>query len=214
MTKQALADTIADSPGRDDYRAGPATWRAPAEFTGMGMACGLLRDHMPMSPTCATKDELSVNPFRAHDADRPPGRKNMPHLHRTGLATFMAAALVAGPAVALDEVTFGTNWLAQAEHGGFYQAVVDGTYEEFGLDVTIRPGGPQAGNRNLLIAGRIDFYMGGNMIEPFNAVKEGIPTIVVAAIFQKDPQVLLAHPDQGIETFRGSWRAGHAVHLQ
>jgi NitT/TauT family transport system substrate-binding protein len=57
------------------------------------------------------------------------------------------------------------------------------------------------GNRNLLIAGQLDFYMGGNLIEPFNAVKEGIPTIVVAAIFQKEPQVLLAHPDQGVEEF-------------
>ena len=44
------------------------------------------------------------------------------------------------PAMALDKVTFGTNWKAQAEHGGFYQAVADGTYEKYGLDVTIRPG--------------------------------------------------------------------------
>lgn len=125
----------------------------------------------------------------------------MVRFHQTGLAAFIAASLATGPAAALDSVTFGTNWLAQAEHGGFYQALADGTYEEYGLDVTIRPGGPQAGNRNLLIAGRIDFYMGGNLLEPFNAVKEGIPTIVVAGIFQKDPQVLLAHPDQGVERF-------------
>ena len=82
-----------------------------------------------------------------------------------------------GPALALDEVTFGTNWLAQAEHGGFYQAVADGTYEKYGLKVTIRQGGPQAANRALLIAGQIQFYMGGNMLEPFDAVKQGIPTI-------------------------------------
>lgn len=114
-------------------------------------------------------------------------------------------AMLAMPAQAqddgLDAVTFGTNWLAQAEHGGYYQALADGTYERFGLDVTIRQGGPQAANRALLVAGQIDFYMGGNMLEPFSAVAEGIPTVVVAAIFQKEPQVLLAHPDQGIEAF-------------
>ena len=100
-----------------------------------------------------------------------------------------------------DAVRFGTNWVAQAEHGGYYQAVVDGTYARYNLDVTIVPGGPQANNRMLLPVGRIDFYMGGNMIQAFDAVKEGIPTIVVGAIFQKEPQVLLAHPGQGYAKF-------------
>lgn len=97
-------------------------------------------------------------------------------------------------ALALDEVSYGTNWLAQAEHGGFYQAVADGTYEKYGLKVTIVPGGPQAANDALLISGKIDFYMGGTL-KGFDYVKEGIPLINVASIFQKDPQVLLAHPD-------------------
>lgn len=109
----------------------------------------------------------------------------------------------AGAAVAQDTpvpVTFGTNWLAQAEHGGYYQALADGTYELYGLDVTIRQGGPQAANRQLLIAGQIDFYMGGTL-GSFDAVKQGVPLITVAAIFQKDPQMLMAHPDQGVDTF-------------
>ncbi len=106
-----------------------------------------------------------------------------------------AGALSAPPAEAADKVTFGTNWVAQAEHGGFYQAVVDGTYAKYGLDVRILPGGPQANNRLLLPVGKIDFYMGANMLQAFDSVKEGIPTTVVAAIFQKDPQVLIAHPD-------------------
>lgn len=120
--------------------------------------------------------------------------------------SFVAALSLAGvtlaamPAYALDEVTYGTNWLAQAEHGGFYQAVADGTYEKYGLKVTVVQGGPQAANRSLLIAGKVDFYMGSPLGE-MDAVKEGIPLIDVAAIFQKDPQVLLAHPDQGIDTF-------------
>ena len=80
-----------------------------------------------------------------------------------GLAA--AVSLSSARAQALDKVTFGTNWVAEAEHGGFYQAVADGTYEKYGLDVTIVPGGPQANNRMLLPAGKIDFYMGGNMLQ-------------------------------------------------
>ena len=93
-------------------------------------------------------------------------------------------------------VAFGTNWLAQAEHGGFYQSVADGTYAECGLDVTIVPGGPQVNNRALLLAGRIDFHMGGDLLQAFNAAKEGIPVVNIAAIFQKHPQVIVAHPGE------------------
>jgi len=99
-----------------------------------------------------------------------------------------------GQAQALDEVTFATNWKAQAEHGGYYQAVADGTYERFGLKVNIMPGGPQANNRLLMIAGRIEFHMGGNMLQAFDAVKNNLPVVVVGAIFQKEPQVILTHP--------------------
>ena len=111
-----------------------------------------------------------------------------------------AAIAAAEPANALDKVTYGTNWLAQAEHGGFYQAVADGTYKKYGLDVTIVQGGPNAANSALLISGKIDFYMGGPQQE-IDAVKQGIPVVDVAAIFQKDPQVLIAHPDAGVEKF-------------
>ena len=115
-----------------------------------------------------------------------------------------AAAVLLGalaPAHALDTVRFGTNWLAQAEHGGFYQALADGTYERYGLDVEIVQGGPQGANRALLIAGRVDFYMAGNMIQPLLAIPEGIPIVEVAAIFQKDPAAFLTHPDAPVETF-------------
>ena len=101
----------------------------------------------------------------------------------------------------LDKVTFATNWVAQAEHGGFYQAVADGTYRKHGLDVTILPGGPNVNHRLQLLAGRIEFYMSANSLQAFDAVERNIPTLAIAAIFQKDPQVLLAHPDQGIEKF-------------
>ena len=106
-----------------------------------------------------------------------------------------ALALVAGAGavVAQDKVTFATNWLAQAEHGGYYQAVADGTYAKYGLEVTIAQGGPQSPGRPMLVAGQVQFYMGG-ATGAINSVKEGIPTITLAAIFQKDPQILMSHP--------------------
>lgn len=116
------------------------------------------------------------------------------------LAVAFAGTALAAPVLAQDQVSFGTNWLAQAEHGGYYQAVADGTYEEYGLDVTIRQGGPQGANRSLLVGGQIQFYMGG-MTTAIDAVKEEIPTLTLASIFQKDPQILMAHPDSGMESF-------------
>jgi NitT/TauT family transport system substrate-binding protein len=113
------------------------------------------------------------------------------------------AAAVSAPlgAQTLDKVSFGTNWVAEAEHGGHYQALIDGTYRKYGLDVTIVPGGPNVNNRILLPVGKLDFFMSANTLQGFDAVEQNIPTVAVASMFQKEPQVLLAHPDQGIETF-------------
>jgi NitT/TauT family transport system substrate-binding protein len=116
-------------------------------------------------------------------------------------AALSAALMAPGAARADDKVTFATNWKAQAAHGGFYQAVADGTYKKYGLDVTIQQGGPSANNRPLLPAGKIDFLMTGNLLHSFDNVKNKVPTVVVAAMFQKDPQALLAHPGQGYEKF-------------
>src|SRR5258708_32262207 len=109
--------------------------------------------------------------------------------------------LAVAQAQALDKVSFGTNWVAEAEHGGHYQALVDGTYRRFGLDVTIVPGGPNVNNRILLPVGKLDFFMAANTLQSFDAVEQNIPTLAVAAMFQKEPQVLMAHPDQGIDRF-------------
>jgi NitT/TauT family transport system substrate-binding protein len=98
----------------------------------------------------------------------------------------------------LDKVSFGTNWVAEAEHGGFFQAAADGTYRKYGLDVTIVPGGPNDNNRMLLIAGKIDFFMAANTLMSFDAVANKVPVVSVAAIFQKDPQVFLTHPESKV----------------
>ena len=105
------------------------------------------------------------------------------------------------PAQALDKITFATNWRAQAEHGGFYQAVADGTYARYGLEVRILPGGPQINARLLLAAGRVDFAMGSNLIQTFDAVKQKIPVVDVASLFQIDPVILMSHPGQGYDRF-------------
>lgn len=116
---------------------------------------------------------------------------------RNWVAALAAAAglLAAFPAAALDKVIFGTNWKAQAEHGGYYQALVDGTYERYGLDVTVRQGGPNVSHPQLLAAGKIDFNMGGNMFAAFNYLTNKVPMVTVAAAFQKDPQIIMVHPD-------------------
>jgi NitT/TauT family transport system substrate-binding protein len=117
-------------------------------------------------------------------------------------ASLLTALFAAAPARAqdgkLDKVSFGTNWVAEAEHGGFFQAVADGTYKKYGLDVTIVPGGPNDNNRMLLIAGKIDFFMAANTLMSFDAVAHDVPVVTVAAMFQKDPQVFLTHPEAKI----------------
>lgn len=108
----------------------------------------------------------------------------------------MAAAVMGASstlAFALDKVTLGTNWLAQGGHGGFYQALADGTYEKYGLDVEIKMGGPQVNNRPMLSAGRLDFLLAGSLLMPFDDVRNGVPTIAVAAFYQKNPESLIAH---------------------
>ena len=110
-------------------------------------------------------------------------------------AAVLASLLAATPAQALDKVRFGTNWVAEGEHGGFYQALADGTYKKYGLEVEIVPGGPNVNNRILLPVGKLDFFMSANSLQSFDAVAQNIPTVAVAASFQKDPQVLIAHPD-------------------
>jgi NitT/TauT family transport system substrate-binding protein len=119
------------------------------------------------------------------------------------LFTLVAAG---GTARAAERVVFGTDWRAQAEHGGFYQALAKGLYKAAGLDVVIRQGGPQINHAQLLAAGRVDFSLSSNSFIALNFAQQGIPMVAVAAIFQKDPAVLIAHAGQGndsLEALRG-----------
>ena len=100
----------------------------------------------------------------------------------------------AAQAEALPKVVFLTNWFAQAEHGGFYQAVAEGTYRKHGLDVEVKMGGPQVNVVQLLLAGQADLVMGYDL-QTIKLVEQGLPVVTVGATFQKDPAVLIAHPD-------------------
>src|SRR6201985_1829775 len=124
----------------------------------------------------------------------------LPRALTAGLVALVMSMSPGRAQTALDKVSFDTNWVAEAEHGGFFQAVADGTYKAYGLDVTIVPGGPNDNNRILLIAGKLDFFMAANTLMSFDAVANNVPLITVAAIFQKDPQVLLTHPETKITT--------------
>src|SRR5437764_1124615 len=121
--------------------------------------------------------------------------------HRTG-RIFAAIVLLGGVlgwfgAASAETVNFGTDWKAEAEHGGFYQAIATGIYKRYGLEVNLRPGGPQVNHAQLLAAGVLDFNIASNSFMPLNFVQQKVPMVAVAAIFQKDPSVLIAHPGEG-----------------
>lgn len=107
-------------------------------------------------------------------------------------AVLLPLASTAQADAGLTKVTFGTNWFAEAEHGGFYQAVATGIYKKYGLDVTIKMGGPQVNGMQLLVSGVTDFYMGYDL-QTIKSVGEGLPVTTVAASFQKDPQAIITH---------------------
>ena len=115
------------------------------------------------------------------------------------LAPLLMALLAGAPARAADRVTFGLDWKAEAEYGGYYQALATGLYAKRGLEVTIQEGGPQINHMQLLMAGRLDFNLGGGRAIEF--AEQKLPFLAVAAIFQRDLAVLLTHPGQGNDSF-------------
>jgi NitT/TauT family transport system substrate-binding protein len=110
------------------------------------------------------------------------------------LVAALSLFAAAGLAHAQDKVTFLTSWYAQAEHGGYYQAVANGIYKKHGLDVTVKMGGPQVNGVQLLAAGQADLLMGKDF-QVLNSIQSGIPITTVAAVFQFEPQGMVTHPD-------------------
>jgi NitT/TauT family transport system substrate-binding protein len=122
--------------------------------------------------------------------------------HSVRIATALAACvLLAPPARAADSVTFGLDWVAEPEYGGYYQALATGIYKKYGLDVSIVEGGPQVNNAELLVAGKLTFDITSNSFLALNFVQQDIPFVAVMAGFQKDPDILMAHPGVGTDNF-------------
>jgi NitT/TauT family transport system substrate-binding protein len=123
---------------------------------------------------------------------------------RRVLAASLLALGAAGSVQAQEQFTYMTNWYAQAEHGGFYQAVATGIYKKLGLDVTIKMGGPQVNIMQIMAAGQTECVMGSSDLQMMQIRESGVPVVTVAAIFQKDPQVLIAHEDvKSFEQMKG-----------
>lgn len=131
-------------------------------------------------------------------------------IHRRGVLAGVGAAALSACSQGSGEartdaegrirLRFATDWRAQGEHGGFYQALASGGYAKRGLNVQIVQGGPGVNVPQLLASGQVELGMGSNSFIPLNLVAEGAPVKAVAAFFQKDPQVLLAHPDPALKT--------------
>jgi NitT/TauT family transport system substrate-binding protein len=115
------------------------------------------------------------------------------NLKRIGIAMIAILASSVCAAQPLQRIVFSTDWLAQAEHGGFYQAVAEGTYRKYGLDVQIRMGGPQINGLQLLAAGQLDVAM-ADALQVLSAIEQDVPIVAIAATFQKNPTVIISHP--------------------
>lgn len=120
------------------------------------------------------------------------------------IAGAAAAVLAATSAQADEKFTYMTNWYAQAEHGGFYQAIAEGTYKKYGLDVTVKMGGPQVNIVQLMAAGQADCIMGSSDVQQMQVREGGVPLVTVAAFMQKEPTVLITHDDvKKVEELKG-----------
>jgi len=108
-------------------------------------------------------------------------------------AVALVALSLAAASYAQEKLTFSTDWLAQSEHGGFYQAQAEGLYKKYGLDVELKSGGPQVNGLQLLAAGQLDIVM-ADALQVLSAVEQRIPVTAIAATFQKNPAVIIAHP--------------------
>ncbi|MGB8366050.1 MAG: ABC transporter substrate-binding protein [Rhizomicrobium sp.] len=117
-----------------------------------------------------------------------------------GAAALCLLAMGRAQAANPTHITFVTDWKAQAEHGGYYEALAQGLYKARGLDVKILEGGPSVNVPQLLAGGAADFGIGSNGFIPLNMLREGASIKAVMAIFQKDPQVLIAHPRRDVKS--------------
>lgn len=128
-----------------------------------------------------------------------------------GVALGLGAALLPRASLAAERLVFMTDWVPQAEHGGFYQALATGLYKKRGLDVALRPGGVGMDPQKLLVAGAVDAAMGSTGFFTLNLVEVGAPVVTVAALFQKDPTILMSHPRDDVNGLKDM--VGKPIHI-
>ena len=183
-------------------REGPATETVTGAVLAIiyyALMRGESRSNGPTAWTARRPLSTVQTPLRCR-GDRTAMNGQMTRKLRAAVIAALALVGFAGTAWA-ETVTFGTDWKAEAEHGGYYQAIATGIYKKYGLEVNLRQGGPQVNHAQLLAAGVLDFGLAPNSFGPLNFAQQNIPMVAVAAMFQKDPSVLIAHSGQGNDSF-------------
>ncbi|WP_371256957.1 ABC transporter substrate-binding protein [Roseibium sp. TrichSKD4] len=120
-------------------------------------------------------------------------------------ATAVSATMFAGAANAADELTLQLKWVTQGQFAGYYVAADKGFYEEEGLDVTIKPGGPDIAPPQVIAGGGADVIVDW-MPSALASREKGVPLVNIAQPFQKSGMMLTCRKDTGItspEDFRG-----------
>lgn len=143
-----------------------------------------------------------------------PERGTMRPIHRFLCAAGLAVAavfplLAPAPARAADKLKFIADWTAEAEHGCWYAAQADGLYAKANLDVTILPGGPQVNGPQMLAAGAVDVALISSAMQAIGFTQNHIPIVIVAALMQKNEQILMTHQSAGYASLAAM--KGHPV---
>lgn len=106
-----------------------------------------------------------------------------------------SARAAAADAGGLDHVTLQLKWKHQFQFAGYYAAISQGYYREAGLDVRLVEAQPDRDPVDRVLAGEADFGVGTSELLLLRG--RGRPVVVLAAIFQHSPLVLLALHNAG-----------------
>ena len=135
------------------------------------------------------------------------------------LTTALAAGMLAGAAGAADDLTLQLKWVTQAQFGGYYVAKDQGFYEEEGLNVTIKAGGPDIAPVQVLMGGGADVMVDW-LPSALAAREQGAPIVNIAQPFKSSGLMLTCLKEHGIESpadfpghTLGTWFFGNEIPL-
>ena len=110
-----------------------------------------------------------------------------------------AAVLTAFGAHAADKLTIQLKWVPQAQFAGYYVAASKGYYKDAGLDVTIKPGGPDVSPVQVLAGNQADVIVNW-MPDALAAREAGVPLVNIAQVFDKSGLMLTCKKSSGVST--------------